>query len=180
MEENDVSTIQELIYEIRGLKVMFDSDLANLYGVEIKRLNENVKRNYKRFPPEFMFQLTDEEWKIQRSQFATFNKDIRKYKPYVFTEHGILMLSSVLSSDRAIEINIKIMKVFVQMRRYINSQNIKNEQIIELRKLLLLHIENNEFKFSEYDDKYRKIIIALNNFIEKPKETKRIGFHTGN
>ena len=103
MEENEVSSIKELIYEIRGLKVMFDSDLANLYGVEIKRLNENVKRNYKRFPPDFMFQLTEEEWKNQRSQIATFNKDIRKY---------------------------------------------------------------------------RKIIVALNNLIEKPKETRKIGFYT--
>jgi hypothetical protein len=74
--------------------------LAELYGVEIKRLNESVKRNIKRFPPEFLFRLTDEEWENLRSQFATFSKDTRKYKPYAFSEHGILMLSSVLNSDK--------------------------------------------------------------------------------
>ena len=105
-----ITRIKKMIYEIRGQKVMFDSDLASLYEVEAKRLNESVKRNIKRFPPEFMFQLTREEWKILRSQFATFNKDTRKYKPFVFTEHGILMLSGVLNSDKAIEINIQIMK----------------------------------------------------------------------
>jgi len=180
MEDNETTPIQELIYEVRGLKVMFDCDLANLYGVEIKRINENVKRNLKRFPPDFMFQLTDEEWKDLRSQIATFSKDIRKYKPHVFTEHGILMLSSVLNSDRAIETNIKIMKVFVQMRRYISAQNNANEQIAELRKLLMLHIENNDNKFSQHDKTINQIILTLNKLIEKPKETKKIGFNTGN
>ena len=88
--EKNKQSIKNLIYEIRGQKVMLDSDLANLYGVETKRLNENMRRNYKRFPPEFTFQLTDEEWKNLRSQIATFS-NIRKYKPYVFTEHGILL-----------------------------------------------------------------------------------------
>jgi hypothetical protein len=88
-----LTQIQNMIYEIRGQKVMLDRELALLYEVEIKRLNESVKRNIKRFPMEFMFQLTDEEWANLRSQFATFSKDTRKYKPYVFTEHGILMLS---------------------------------------------------------------------------------------
>jgi phage regulator Rha-like protein len=150
---------------------MLDRDLANLYDVELKRLNEAVKRNIKRFPQEFMFQLTDEEWKNQRSQFATFEKDTRKYKPFAFTEHGILMLSSVLNSDKAIEVNIQIMKIFVQMRQYALSQAETNGQIAELRKLLLLYIEKN-------DERVNDIIIALNNLIEKPKEVKRIGFRT--
>ena len=107
-----LAQLQELIYEIHGQKVMLDSDLAALYGVEVKRLNESVKRNIKRFPPEFMFQLTDDEWNNLRSQIATFNNDARKYKPYAFTEHGILMLSSVLNSERAIEVNINIMRTF--------------------------------------------------------------------
>ena len=97
--ESEELPIADIIHEIRGQKVMLDSDLAHLYGVEPKRLNEAVKRNIKRFPPEFMFQLTDEEWKSQRSQIATFSKNSRKYKPFAFTEHGILMLSSVLNSD---------------------------------------------------------------------------------
>jgi len=163
--------IQKRIYEIRGQKVMLDRELAVLYGVELKRLNESVKRNIKRFPAEFMFQLTDEEWENLRSQFATFSKDTRKYKPYAFTEHGILMLSSVLNSERAIDINIQIMKIFVRMRHYTLSQSATNEQIADLRKLLMLYIEKNDKRVSE-------IIIALNNLIEHPPKTKRIGFNT--
>jgi phage regulator Rha-like protein len=120
-----------------------------------------------------MFQLTDEEWANLRSQFATFKKDTRKYKPYVFTEHGILMLSSVLNSDKAIDVNIQIMKIFVQMRHYTLSQNSTNEQIAELRKLLMLYIEKN-------DKRVNQIIIALNNLIEQPPKIKSIGFNTKN
>jgi phage regulator Rha-like protein len=170
---NKLMKIQNMIYEIRGQKVMLDRELAALYGVEIKRLNESVKRNIKRFPPEFMFQLTDKEWENLRSQFATFNTDARKYKPYAFTEHGILMLSSVLNSDRAIDINIQIMKIFVRMRHYALSQSTVNEQITELRKLLMLYIEKN-------DKRVNDIIIILNNLIEHPPKTKTIGFRTSN
>ena len=166
-----LTQLQKLIYELRGQKIMLDSDLAALYEVETKRLNESVKRNIKRFPLEFMFQLTEGEWANLRSQFATFSKDTRKYRPYVFTEHGILMLSSVLNSDRAIDVNIQIMKVFVQMRHYAFSQNSTNEQIAELRKLLMLYIEKNDKRVNE-------IIIALNNLIDQPPKTKTIGFHT--
>jgi phage regulator Rha-like protein len=170
--KNEIAKIQNMIYEIRGQKVMFDNDLAALYEVETKRLNESVKRNIKRFPPEFMFQLTDEEWKNLRSQNATFNRDVRKYKPYVFTEHGILMLSSSLNSDKAISVNIQIMKIFVQMRRYVISQDTTNEQIAELRKLLLLYIEKN-------DKRVEDIITVLNRLLaQPPKQTKRIGFVT--
>ena len=169
MNENKVVSVQDMIYEIRGQRVMFDRDLAQLYGVEVKRLNEAVKRNIKRFPVDFMFQLTDDEWRILRSQFATFSKDARKYIPYVFSEHGILMLSSALNSDRAVEINIEIMRIFIHMRKCVISQSGTNEQIAELRKLLMLYIEKNDKRVNE-------IIIALNNLIEKPKETKRIGF----
>jgi hypothetical protein len=158
--------LQNMIYEIREQKVMLDRDLAELYGVEIKRLNESVKRNTKRFPPEFMFQLSDEEWVNLRSQIATFSKDIRKYSPYAFTEHGILMLSSVLNSNRAITINIQVMRIFVSMCHYALSQNTTNEQIAELRKLLLLYIEKN-------DERVNEIIIALNNLIGHPRRTGR-------
>ena len=170
--------IQNMIYEIRGFKVMLDSDLASLYGVPTHRLNEAVKRNARRFPLEFMFQLTDEEWKNLRSQFAIFSKDTRKYKPHAFTEHGILMLSGVLNSDKAIDINVEIMKIFVYMRHYIVSQVGTNEQIVELRKLLMLHIENNDYKFSEHDEAIEQIIKVLYNLIEHPKKTKPIGFET--
>ena len=167
------------VVKIRGQNVMLDSDLATLYGVELKAMNQAVKRNNKRFPSDFMFQLTDEEWKNQRSHFATFNSDSRKYKPHVFTEHGILMLSSVLNSEKAIDINIQIMKIFVQMRHYVISQNKTNEQITELHKLLMLHIENNDVKFSEHEKMISQVFDVLNHLIEKPKETKRIGFYSG-
>ena len=165
-------SVQNMIYEIRGVKVMLDRDLAELYEVEIKALNQAVKRNIERFPPDFMFQLTDDEWKNLRSQIVTFSKDSRKYKPYAFTEHGILMLSSVLNSNHAIEVNIQIMRAFIKLRQYVISQSNTTEQIIELRKLLLLYIEKN-------DKKVNDIIIALNNLLEKPKETKTIGFRSG-
>ena len=93
---NELVQIKNLIYEIRGYKVMLDSDLADLYEIEIKALNQAVKRNPTRFPANFMFQLTKEEWQNLRSQFVTFKNDIRKYTPYVFTEQGVAMLSSVL------------------------------------------------------------------------------------
>jgi len=174
------NTIEDKIYTIRGQKVMLDRDLAELYGVKVWRLNEAVKRNLKRFPPNFMFQLTDDEWNNLRSQIAIFNQDIRKYKPYAFTEHGILMLSSVLNSDVAIEINIQIMKIFVRMRQYVIEQSSKDTRIDELSKLLMLHIENNDNKFTEYDEAINQIILALNNLIEQPKETKKIGFDMDN
>ena len=178
MDENGVVAIKSMIYEIRGHRVMLDSDLATLYGVELKVMNQTVKRNLERFPLDFMFQLKDEEWKNLRSQFVTFSQDTRKYKPFVFTEHGILMLSSILNSRRSIEINIKIMRVFVKMRHFVLSKSDKNGQIAELRKLLMLHIENTDYKLLEHDKTIKQIIIALNNLIEKPPKTKQIGFGT--
>jgi len=188
MTENKVLPIQNIIYEIRGHKVMLDSDLAKLYGVETKFLNRAVKRNIERFPDFFMFQLTQNEWRFLRYQFGTLKNHIRKYSPYVFTEHGVLMLSSVLNSKKAISINIEIMAAFIKLRQFVLSQSIPktsvksevssiaNEQIAELKKLLMLHIENNEYKFSEHDEAIRQIIIALNNLIEQPPKAKKIGF----
>jgi len=173
---NELVQLQGLIYEIRGQRVMLDRELAGLYGVQVKVLNQAVKRNIKRFPPEFMFRLTDEEWAGLRSQIVTFSRDARKYKPYAFTEHGILMLSSVLNSDKAIDVNIQIMKIFVRMRHYALSQNTTSKQIAELRKLLMLHMENSDCKFSEHDDAIRQITHALNRLIEHPPKTKAIGF----
>jgi len=118
-----------------------------------------------------MFQLTDEEWKNLRSQIVIFNKDTRKYRPYVFTEQGVSMLSSVVNSERAIEVNINIMRTFVKLRHYVLSKSDTNEQIVELRKLLMLYIEKN-------DKRVNDIIIALNNLIEQPPKIKKIGFRT--
>jgi len=175
-----LAQLQKLIYEIHGQKVMFDGDLADLYGVELKVMNQAVKRNIKRFPSDFMFQLTDEEWKNQRSQIVTFKKDTRKYKPYVFTEQGVSMLSSVINSERAIEVNINIMRAFVKLRHYMLTKSDTNEQIAELRKLLMVYIENTDYKLSKHDKTIEQIIIALNNLIEQPPKTKRIGFNAGN
>ena len=104
---NELAEIQNMIYEIRGQKVMLDRDLAKLYEVELKALNQAVKRNIYRFPSDFMFQLTQNEWDILRSQIVTANKGIAKvrYLPLVFTEHGVLMLSNVLNSERAINMS---------------------------------------------------------------------------
>ena len=166
-------TIENRIFTIRGLKVMLDSDLAMLYEVETKYLNRIVKRNLKRFPEDFMFQLTPDEFKILRCQFVTSNKSQggRQYLPYVFTEQGIAMLSGLLNSDVAIFANIQIMRAFVALRQYAIAQSSKNAEIEELRRLLLLYIEKNDSRVNE-------IIIALNNLIETPKETKKIGFRT--
>ena len=116
--------IRNQIYTIRGLKVMLDRDLAELYQVETKTFNQSVKRNSKRFPPDFMFQLTKQELDSLRSQIVTSKKGRggTQYLPYAFTEHGVSMISSVLSSDVAVEINIKIMRAFVELRQTIAAQ----------------------------------------------------------
>jgi hypothetical protein len=167
-----LAEIKNLIYEIRGQKVMLDSDLAALYGVELKVMNQAVKRNIGRFPPDFMFQLTNDEWNSLKSQIVTSknSRGGRRYVPYVFTEQGVSMLSSVINSERAIEVNINIMRTFVKLRQYVLSKSDTDEQIAELRKLLMLYIEKNDKRVNE-------IIIALNNLIEQPPKTKSIGFN---
>jgi len=171
MKEKKNELISGMIYEIRGQKVMLDRDLANLYDVELRALNQSVKRNIERFPSDFMFKLTQNEWDFLRSQnvIAKVNTSKMRFLPYVFTEQGVAMLSGVINSKWAIEVNIEIMRAFVQLRRYVLLQGGTSEQIAELRKLLMLYIEKN-------DKRVNDIIIALNNLIEKPKETKRIGF----
>jgi len=158
--------IEQKIFWIRGKKVMLDVDLAQLYGVPTKRLNEQVRRNIKRFPEDFMFQLTWEEAKFLRSQFATLKRGEHiKYLPRAFTEQGIAMLSSVLNSERAIGVNIAIMRAFVKMR-----------QLLEKHKGLLRKIEEMEKK---YDYQFKVVFEAIRSIIkeeEKPKH--RIGFHS--
>ena len=112
-----VERIARRIYLIRNEKVMVDSDLADLYGVETKNLNKTVKRNLRRFPADFMFQVTAEEFEALRFQIGTSNgRGGRRTRPYVFTEHGVAMLSSVLNSDRAADVNVAIMRTFVKLR----------------------------------------------------------------
>ena len=122
MEQYPVALIERRIYLIRGERVMFDGDLAELYGVPTKRLNEAVKRNRERFPEDFMFQLNGEEFDTLRSQIATSSSSGgRRYLPYAFTEHGVAMLSSVLRGKRAVQMNILIVRAFVKMRELLVS-----------------------------------------------------------
>ena len=156
-----------MIYEIRRQKIMLDSDLADLYGVELRSLNQAVKRNIGRFPSDFMFQLTDDEWDSLRSQIVISknNRGGRRYAPFAFTEQGVSMLSSVINSERAIEVNINIMRAFVKLRHYVLSKSDTNEQIAELRKLLMVYIENTDYKLSKHDKTIEQIIIALNSLL---------------
>ena len=135
----ELQLIQEKIYKIRGVGVMLDRDLAELYGVETKILNKAVKRNVERFPGRFMFQLTKEE--SSRFQFGTLNKSGRgsniKYQPYAFTEQGVAMLSAVLRSPTAIQVSISIMDAFVAMRNYILTQTTESAEIAQLRERIL-------------------------------------------
>ena len=121
MEKTTITKIEKIIYIIRGQKIMLDSDLAELYEVETKSLKRAVKRNIERFPPDFMFELTKDELEDWRYQFGTSNREKMglRIPPYAFTEGGIAMLSSVLTSKRAIEVNISIMRIFIKMRSFL-------------------------------------------------------------
>lgn len=158
-------TIKNLIYVIRGQQVMLDSDLAMLYQVGTKVFNQAVKRNIERFPEKFRFQLTKEEYDSLRSQFVTSNgKGGRRYMPYVFTEQGIAMLSAVLRSEIAIQISIKIMDAFVEMRRFLASNALMFERINEMEVKQLAFQKSTEEKFdkifhyiSEHEESSQKI-----------------------
>jgi len=158
--------IAEKIYLIRGIKVMLDKDLAEMYGVETKRLIEQVNRNPLRFPEAFMFRLTNDEFEFLRSQFATSKRGGRRYAPYAFTEHGILMLSSVLNSQQAITMSIKIIEVFVKFREMLISQ-----------KDLLLKFEQLEKLVVQHDDDIRALFQALKQLIGQRNEPREpVGF----
>jgi phage regulator Rha-like protein len=159
--------IERSILLIRGQKVLLDKDLAELYGVSTKRLNEQVRRNRKRFPDDFMFQLTKDEADALRSQFATLEKGRgghRKYLPYVFTEQGVAMLSSVLNSERAILVNIEIMRAFVRLR-----------EILATHKDLARKLEEMEKK---YDEQFAMVFRAIRELMAPPEvpPKRRIGF----
>ena len=177
--KNTTVSIKNMIYEIRGQKVMLDNELASLYQVETFNLNKAVKRNMKRFPSDFMFQLTQKEWEnlIFQIGIPSNQHGGRRSMPYVFTEQGVAMLAAVLNSQKAIDVNISIMRAFVKLRHFALAQAGNNEQIAELRKLLMLHIENTDNKLSEHEESISEIIRALNNLIGKPKETRKIGFN---
>ena len=159
--------IESLIKVIRGQQVMLDRDLATLYGVEVKRLNEQVKRNIKRFPKDFMFQLTKEE--CLRSQFATLNEgrgQHLKYMPYVFTENGVAMLSSVLRSDTAIEVNIRIMRAFTSMRHFLQN----NAEVFQRLSTLEYHQLEMQQHLQESDKRIEEVFRRLDEGNAKPKQ----------
>jgi len=148
------------IFLIRSQKIMIDSDLSELYGVETRRLNEQVKRNISRFPEDFMFQLSEDEFTNLKSQIATSSWGGRRKLPYVFTEHGVLMLSSVLNSDRAIKVNIQIMRIYVRIR-----------EMMMLNKDILQRLESIERKLDGQDNQIMIVFEYLNQF-EQTKQQK--------
>ncbi len=154
------------IYLIRNQKVMIDYDLAELYGVENKRLKEQVRRNIERFPEDFMFQLSAEEYHSLRTQIATLKRgEHSKYLPFAFTEHGVLMLSNVLNSKRAIQISIQIVRIYTKLR-----------EMLLTHKDMLLKLEEMEKKIGKQDTKIKLVFDYLNQFIKQEKPRKLIGF----
>lgn len=166
-----VERISSKIYLIRKEKVLLDFDLAELYGVETKQLKRAVKRNINRFPNDFMFQLTRAEYNSLRSQIGTLKRGAHsKYLPFAFIEQGVAMLSSVLNSERAIKVNIAIMRAFVEMRKFLGS----TEYLA--KKLRLLEKETRE-KFAEHQQQISMIFEAIKELMtEKEKPKHRIGF----
>jgi hypothetical protein len=164
----ELAIIENKIVEIRGVKVMLDFDLAELYEVETKRLKESVKRNMKRFPKDFMFELTKTEFENLRTQFATSKRGGTRYLPFAFTEQGVAMLASILNSDKAIEVNIAIMRAFVFIRHYALSHKELSEKLSAIEK--------------KYNKQFADVYEALNYLIgkekqiEKQKERKKIGY----
>ena len=160
-----VERIERSIILIRGEKVMLDSDLAEIYGVETKRINEQVRRNLNRFPADFMFQLTAEEWESLRSQFATLKRgEHRKYLPYAFTEHGALMLANVLNSERAAQTSVMVVRAFVKLRQMLAT----NAELA--RKLAAME--------KKYDAQFKVVFDAIRQLMSPAAKPKReIGFH---
>jgi len=181
------ANIQNKIYVIRGHRVMLDRDLSEMYGVETRRLNEQVKRNMKRFPEDFMFQLTREEFEDLKSQFATSRWGGTRKSPYVFTELGVAMLSSVLNSDTAIEINMNIMRAFITLRQLVlNSPNNEVKEIKNELHELKAYIEDVFTDYNDINEDTRIQIELINQSlaelhtdrkrVDKPRN--RIGFIT--
>jgi len=166
-------TVTDKIYIIRNQRVMLDSDIAELYGVETRILNQAVNRNLQRFPVDFMFELTNDEWSALISQIEISKKGRggRRKVPYVFTEHGILMLSSVLNSEKAIQINIQIVRIFTRLRHVVNSHLELKLEIENIKTELNNHGKNMEIVFAYLDELSKKI-----DSPEKENPRRRIGY----
>ena len=164
-----IERIAQRILEIRGHRVLLDSDLAELYQVTTKRLNEQVRRNQDRFPDDFMFQLTKEEYDLLRSHFATLKTGRgrhRKYPPYVFTEHGAIMLANVLKSKTAVQASIQVVRAFVQLRQMVASHQELVRKIIAMER--------------KYDEQFKEVFAAIVELMEgkEEKPRRRIGFRS--
>ena len=167
-----IELIENRIYIIRGQRVMMDQDLARLYGVETRTLNQAVKRNNERFPNDFMFQLSSEELQNWISQFVISNSNIKmglRNKPYAFTEQGVAMLSSVLRSPQAVKVNIEIMRAFVRIRHVLESSKELAKVVFELRSFMLKNSNKT-------DQEIKRIWDAIEKLSEPPKENRPIGF----
>ena len=162
------------IHVIRGQKVMIDEDLAELYEVQTKRLNEQVKRNNDRFPEDFMFQLTKPEFEILKSQNATSSWGGRRIPPYAFTEHGVLMLSSVLKSKKSIEVNIQIMRIFTKMRELLMSHK---DLILKIEKIEN-NLEGQGHEIKVLFEYLKKLMTEKEQKIEQ-ESRKKIGYKKG-
>ena len=167
---NDITVIQNKIYEIRGLRVMLDFDLAPLYQVQTKVLKQAVRRNIERFPADFMFEITIDEYNSLkdslRSQIVTSNKGGTRYMPFAFTEQGVSMLSSVLRSDAAIQVNIAVMRAFVAMRNYITTTTTLTAELAEIRAKLALLERNDEDNAEAINDLSEDMRKELDNIYQ--------------
>ncbi|MGP0071996.1 MAG: ORF6N domain-containing protein [Bryobacteraceae bacterium] len=159
------ASIERRIYFIRAQKVMIDTDLATLYRVPTKVFNQAVRRNMQRFPADFMFQLTSDETENLRSQTVTSRWGGRRYMPLVFTEQGVAMLSSVLKSDRAIQVNIAIMRAFVKLR-----------ELLATHRDLAQRLQELERKFQRHDGQIREVFDAIRALLASQPDKRPIGF----
>lgn len=170
-----ITVIQKKIFELRGEKVMLDVDLAALYGVETRIINQAIKRNKDRFPKDFMFRLTATEWKNLRSQFVISSHGGRRYPPYAFTEHGVTMLANVLTSKKAVKMSIAVVRAFISLKKLAINQSDLGKKLEDLRQELSERI-------GEHDTQLNAIYEALENLLDEKseerdwKDRERIGF----
>jgi hypothetical protein len=176
MPETDLALIEQRIYTIRGVRVILDSDLAALYGVPTKRLNEQYRRNRKRFPEDFAFQLTAEEAKSLRSQIATSSSHGgRRYRPYAFTEYGGLMAANILNSTRALQMSIFVVRAFAKMREALRGTPELARKLAALEKKLTARLDVHEAAIVQVLQEIMQILNPPPPPPESPR--RRIGFH---
>lgn len=165
-----IQIIENKIYIIRGLKVMLDSDLAYLYEVDTKVLNQAVKRNLDRFPDDFMFQLSDNEWHNLRSQIVTSKRGGKRYNPYAFTEQGVAMLSGILNSKRAVAVNIQIMRTFIKLRELALTNKDLTQRLDEMEHRFIQYARDMNINI---EDIYKQL-----NYLTEITKPSEIGFKT--